>query len=579
MTDPSGAGARPAHARPLRAASTTASPRHSSWSPWRSPPTLARRRQLARGRGLRDGDRSRSWVPWSGWSVAGHSCLPMHAAGRRRCRGSWRCWPSQRRATWCRSASTATGSSPRSSGGLAFGRMSRQPRGRRDGADRIGRSLARHRRVDVVRSRWRVPAAAPPAGVGGLRGAQPDAHPDAAGRPGTARHRFPLAGPSRSSAGWGRGGLRRSCSWSSASMDWPRQASTQDRMPRRWRGRCCCRWACMGFGWSVGPTFRAVRGRGCLPMPRSERTRTSCRRGGARGSIRGWPGGRRPGRPDMTTGARATQGRGIARFVPILGWLPGLRQVLVARRHHRGHRGHRDDRAQEPGICGDRGHPCRERPVRRRGRRDHLRSVLYLAPHLDRSQLVTGGCGWWGGAAHRSRRRSGGSAGGRHRAGDGCAVPGRRRAPAGLDRQVPVQGGRDRVPGGAAIDVVIGELPKLTGTSADGSNAWQELASWLRGLGDIQWATLLVGGVALAVILGLRFCGAARAGSAGARHRRAGRVGGPGPGRARGRACRCRAAGSATAADPVVRTGRSEPVADPGLGDGAAAHRILADGG
>ena len=58
---------------------------------------------------------------------------------------------------------------------------------------------------------------------------------------------------------------------------------------------------------------------------------------------------------------------------------------------------------------------------------------------------------------------------------------------------------------GAAIDVVIGELPKLTGTSADGTNAWQELASWVRGLGDIHWATLLVGGVALAVILGLRF--------------------------------------------------------------------------
>ena len=58
---------------------------------------------------------------------------------------------------------------------------------------------------------------------------------------------------------------------------------------------------------------------------------------------------------------------------------------------------------------------------------------------------------------------------------------------------------------GAAIDVVIGELPKLTGTSAEGTSAWQELGSWIRGLGDIQWATMLVGGVALAVILGLRF--------------------------------------------------------------------------
>ncbi len=58
---------------------------------------------------------------------------------------------------------------------------------------------------------------------------------------------------------------------------------------------------------------------------------------------------------------------------------------------------------------------------------------------------------------------------------------------------------------GAAIDVVIGELPKLTGTSADGVNAWQEFASWVRGLGDLSLATLLVGLVALAVILGLRF--------------------------------------------------------------------------
>ena len=57
---------------------------------------------------------------------------------------------------------------------------------------------------------------------------------------------------------------------------------------------------------------------------------------------------------------------------------------------------------------------------------------------------------------------------------------------------------------GAAIDVVIGELPKLTGTSAEGKNAWRELGSWLGSLGDIHWTTLLVGVTALAVILGLR---------------------------------------------------------------------------
>ncbi len=57
---------------------------------------------------------------------------------------------------------------------------------------------------------------------------------------------------------------------------------------------------------------------------------------------------------------------------------------------------------------------------------------------------------------------------------------------------------------GAAIDVVIGELPKLTGTSTEGDNAWRELGSWLGSLGDTHWTTLLVGATALGVILGLR---------------------------------------------------------------------------
>ena len=34
---------------------------------------------------------------------------------------------------------------------------------------------------------------------------------------------------------------------------------------------------------------------------------------------------------------------------------------------------------------------------------------------------------------------------------------------------------------GAALDVVIGELPKLTGTSAGGDSAWRELWTWLQG--------------------------------------------------------------------------------------------------
>jgi high affinity sulfate transporter 1 len=58
---------------------------------------------------------------------------------------------------------------------------------------------------------------------------------------------------------------------------------------------------------------------------------------------------------------------------------------------------------------------------------------------------------------------------------------------------------------GAAVDVTVGELPKLTGTSGDGDTVWQEFGSWVRGLGDIHWLTLLVGASALAVILVLRF--------------------------------------------------------------------------
>ena len=57
---------------------------------------------------------------------------------------------------------------------------------------------------------------------------------------------------------------------------------------------------------------------------------------------------------------------------------------------------------------------------------------------------------------------------------------------------------------GAAIDVVIGELPKLTGTDVTGSNSFQELRSWLGSLGDTQPATVLVGVVSLAVVFGLR---------------------------------------------------------------------------
>lgn len=58
---------------------------------------------------------------------------------------------------------------------------------------------------------------------------------------------------------------------------------------------------------------------------------------------------------------------------------------------------------------------------------------------------------------------------------------------------------------GAAIEVVIGELPKVTGTSIDGANAWRKFGNWIAGLDDIHGPTLIVGLVSLAVIVGIRF--------------------------------------------------------------------------
>jgi high affinity sulfate transporter 1 len=57
---------------------------------------------------------------------------------------------------------------------------------------------------------------------------------------------------------------------------------------------------------------------------------------------------------------------------------------------------------------------------------------------------------------------------------------------------------------GAAVDVTVGELSKLTGSEASGDNAWQEFWSWLTGLDTVHGTTLLVGLLSLAVLFGLR---------------------------------------------------------------------------
>ena len=57
---------------------------------------------------------------------------------------------------------------------------------------------------------------------------------------------------------------------------------------------------------------------------------------------------------------------------------------------------------------------------------------------------------------------------------------------------------------GIGIDVVIGQLGKLTGTSASGGNSWQKLISWVKGLSGTSGMTLLVGGGLLVLLIVLK---------------------------------------------------------------------------
>ncbi len=53
---------------------------------------------------------------------------------------------------------------------------------------------------------------------------------------------------------------------------------------------------------------------------------------------------------------------------------------------------------------------------------------------------------------------------------------------------------------GIGIDVVIGQLKKITGTTESGDNAWQKLFSWIQGLPETNIPTLILG-VSLLVML------------------------------------------------------------------------------
>ena len=147
-----------------------------------------------------------------------------------------------------------------------------------------------------------------------------------------------------------------------------------------------------------------------------------------------------------------------------------VRPSLASRRPDRRRGGGRADRPEEPGICRDRRHPAPERPLRRRGRGDPVRRLRHEPADLDGAELRAGrGRGQRGarGRAHRPSRT-------RPRSSPGSRSP---RASLFLLVAVLRMGwiaqflSRAVVTGflfGAAIDVVIGELPKLTGTEVVG---------------------------------------------------------------------------------------------------------------
>lgn len=57
---------------------------------------------------------------------------------------------------------------------------------------------------------------------------------------------------------------------------------------------------------------------------------------------------------------------------------------------------------------------------------------------------------------------------------------------------------------GIGIEVVVGQLHKITGTPETGANAWQKLASWIQGLPATSLPTLAVGLAALGLLLALK---------------------------------------------------------------------------
>ena len=135
-------------------------------------------------------------------------------------------------------------------------------------------------------------------------------------------------------------------------------------------------------------------------------------------------------------------------------------QLAAGRRRGRG-RGDGAHRAEEPRLRGDRRGPARERPLRRGGGRDHLRALLHVAAHLHRAELVAGRRRGRGGARRRasaaSRRRSSSR---RSRSSPGSCSCCSRCFRLGWIAQFLSKAVVTGFLAGAAVDVVIGELPE-----------------------------------------------------------------------------------------------------------------------
>ena len=147
--------------------------------------------------------------------------------------------------------------------------------------------------------------------------------------------------------------------------------------------------------------------------------------------------------------APPTSSRGLTRFVPILDWSRTLRPPVAPRRPARGHRGRGDDRAQGPRLCEHR-RQSRSRTGCTPRRRPRSSTASSARPDTSRPGPSSSLAAVAGGAVLLTGL-SGNDAAQLVAAiavADRCPVPAGRHPQARLACQLPLAGGRDRVPRG-----------------------------------------------------------------------------------------------------------------------------------